>query len=159
MHEHVQEQEHVQSLRTYHRPAEVGLGPLPSGVTDGQPPQLAGQSNAPRQASTQVPAVAPGNGAGLSETLVRQMLQAQDDQIRAQAGQLQQMAQMLQDAIKLATANAQQAASTSGASGAVEGVGDATASSNPVPMDVDSGIRSRRAENYIPQLPQLNPRG
>ena len=23
-------------------------------------------------------------------------------------------------------------------------------------MDVDSGIRSRRAENYIPQLPQLN---
>ena len=28
--------------------------------------------------------------------------------------------------------------------------------SGPAPMDVDTGIRSRRAENYIPTLPQLN---
>ena len=144
---------------TYHRPAGVDLGPLPSGNANGQLPQLPGQSNTPGQASTQAPAVAQSNDAGLSGELVRQMLQAQDDQIRAQASQLQQMGAMLQDAIKLATANAQQAASAGGAtaSAAIEGGGDAAASSSdPVPMDVDSGIRSRRAESYIPQLPQLN---
>ena len=144
---------------TYHRPAGVDLGPLPSGNANGQLPQLPGQSNTPGQASIQAPAVAQSNDAGLSGELVRQMLQAQDDQIRAQASQLQQMGAMLQDAIKLATANAQQAASASGATApaAIEGGGDAAASSSdPVPMEVDSGIRSRRAENYIPQLPQLN---
>ena len=120
-------------------------------------------SNAPGQASTQNPVVAQGNGAGgLSESLVRQMLQAQDDQLRAQAVQLQQMGAMLQDAIKLATTTAQQvqqsaASGAAPAAGTADGSGDAAASSSdPVPMDVDSGIRSRRAESYIPQLPQLN---
>ena len=149
---------------TYHRPAGVDRGPLPSGGrANGQPPQLPGMSNEPGQASSQNPAVAQGNGAGgLSESLVRQMLQAQDDQLRAQAVQLQQMGSMLQDAIKLATTTAQQvqqsAVSSAGAVGDnAGGSGDvAASSSDPVPMDVDSGIRSRRAENYIPQLPQLN---
>ena len=73
---------------TYHRPAGVDRRPLPSeGRTNGQLPQLPGMSNAPGQASTQNPVVAQGNGAGgLSESLVRQMLQAQDDQLRAQSG-------------------------------------------------------------------------
>ena len=90
------------------------------------------------------------------------MLQRKDDQLRAQAVQLQQMGAMLQDAIKLATTTAQQvqqsaASSAAPAAGTADGSGDAAASSSdPVPMDVDSGIRSRRAENYIPQLPQLN---
>ena len=149
---------------TYHRPAGVDRRPLPSGGrTNGQLPQLPGMSNAPGQASTQNPVVAQGNGAGgLSESLVRQMLQAQDDQLRAQAVQLQQMGAMLQDAIKLATTTAQQvqqsvASSAAPAAGTADGSGDAAASSSdPVPMAVDSGIRSRRAENYIPQLPQLN---
>ena len=149
---------------TYHRPAGVDRRPLPSeGRTNGQLPQLPGMSNAPGQASTQNPVVAQGNGAGgLSESLVRQMLQAQDDQLRAQAVQLQQMGAMLQDAIKLATTTAQQvqqsaASGAAPAAGTADGSGDAAASSSdPVPMDVDSGIRSRRAESYIPQLPQLN---
>ena len=149
---------------TYHRPAGVDRRPLPSeGRTNGQLPQLPGMSNAPGQASAQNPVVAQGNGAGgLSESLVRQMLQAQDDQLRAQAVQLQQMGAMLQDAIKLATTTAQQvqqsaASSAAPAAGTADGSGDAAASSSdPVPMDVDSGIRSRRAESYIPQLPQLN---
>ena len=149
---------------TYHRPAGVDRRPLPSeGRTNGQLPQLPGMSNAPGQASTQNPVVAQGNGAGgLSESLVRQMLQAQDDQLRAQAVQLQQMGAMLQDAIKLATTTAQQvqqsaASGAAPAAGTADGSGDAAASSSdPMPMDVDSGIRSRRAESYIPQLPQLN---
>ena len=149
---------------TYHRPAGVDRRPLPSeGRTNGQLPQLPGMSNAPGQASTQNPVVAQGNGAGgLSESLVRQMLQAQDDQLRAQAVQLQQMGAMLQDAIKLATTTAQQvqqsaASSAAPVAGTADSSGDvAASSSDPVPMDVDSGIRSRRAENYIPQLPQLN---
>ncbi|CAE7394891.1 unnamed protein product, partial [Symbiodinium pilosum] len=72
------------------------------------------------------------------------------------------MGETLQDAIKLATATAQQsqqsaAASAALAAGAADSSGEAAASSSdPVPMDVDSVIRSQRAENYIPQLPQLN---
>ena len=152
------------TLPNFHRPAGVDRRPLPSGErTNGQLPQLPGMSNAPGQASTQNPVVAQGNGAGgLSESLVRQMLQAQDDQLRAQAVQLQQMGAMLQDAIKLATTTAQQvqqsAASVAApAAGTADGSGDAAASSSDsVPMDVDSEMRSQRAESYIPQLPQLN---
>ena len=149
---------------THHRPAGVDRRPLPSGGSaNGQLPQLPGQSSVPGQASNPNPAVAQGNGAGgLSESLVRQMLQVQDDQLRAQAVELQQMGEMLQDAIKLATATAQQsqqsaASSAALAAGAADSSGEAAASfSDPVPMDVDSGMRSRRAENYIPQLPQLH---
>ena len=60
----------------------------------------------------------------LSESLVRQMLQAQNDQLRAQAVQLQQMGAMLQDAIKLATTTAQQVQSAASSAAPAAGTAD-----------------------------------
>ena len=93
----------------------------------------------------------------------RAMLQAQDEQIRQQAAQLQQMSAMLTQALQLASANAANAhiaaaaasSSTSPTPGGDPSAAPANAST-PVDMEVDSGVRNKRAEGYIPQLPQLN---
>ena len=89
--------------------------------------------------------------------LFRQMMQAQDEQIRAQASQVQQLTVLVKN---LALAGAQNAAQVASGSGPATAEQAAAASSGdpsgPTPMDVDAGIRSRRAENYIPSLPQLN---
>ena len=93
----------------------------------------------------------------------RAMLQAQDEQIRQQAAQLQQMSAMLTQALQLASANAANAhiaaAAASSSTSPTPG-GDPSAApanpSTPVDMEVDSGVRNKRAEGYIPQLPQLN---
>ena len=49
--------------------------------------------------------------------------------------------------------NASQSATSAAGAAAASSSDDP---SGPAPMDVDTGIRSRRAENYIPTLPQLN---
>ncbi|CAE7794221.1 unnamed protein product, partial [Symbiodinium microadriaticum] len=95
----------------------------------------------PPQSSTlpTLPQEPPANQGSLDTNTVnlfRQMMQAQDEQIRAQASQV---------ASGSGPATAEQAPAASS--------GDP---SGPTPMDVDTGIRSRRAENYIPSLPQLN---
>ena len=125
----------------------------------GTPPQTAPQE--PLQVpNTQLP-VAPGVAQQMEFT--RAMLQAQDEQIRQQAAQLQQMSAMLTQALQLASANAANAhvaaATTSSWTSPAPGGDPSAASANastPVDMEVDSGVRNKRAEGYIPQLPQLN---
>ena len=85
--------------------------------------------------------------------LFRQMMQAQDEQIRAQAAQVQQLTNLVKDLAVLGVQNASQTATSAAGTAAASSSGDP---SGPAPMDVDTGIRSRRAENYIPTLPQLN---
>ena len=85
--------------------------------------------------------------------LFRQMMQAQDEQIRAQAAQVQQLTNLVKDLAVLGVQNASQSATSASGTAAASSSGDP---SGPAPMDVDTGIRSRRAENYIPTLPQLN---
>ena len=74
------------------------------------------------------------SGVAQQMEFTRAMLQAQDEQIRQQAAQLQQMSAML-------TGGDPSAASAN--------------ASTPVDMEVDSGVRNKR-EGNIPQLPQLN---
>ena len=116
----------------------------------------------PPQSSTvpTLPQEPPANQGGLDTNTVnlfRQMMQAQDEQIRAQASQVQQLTDLVKN---LALAGAQNAAQAASGSAPVTAEQAAAASpgdpSGPTPMDVDTGIRSRRAENYIPSLPQLN---
>ena len=80
-------------------------------------------------------------------------MQAQDEQIRAQAAQVQQLTNLVKDLAVLGVQNASQTATSAAATAPARSSGD---TSGPAPMDVDTGIRSRRAENYIPTLPQLN---
>ena len=90
------------------------------------------------------------------------MLQAQDEQIRQQSTQLAQMGSMLTQALGLANKNATalQAAAASAPTSPVQGAGTASSSppaaDSPTAMEVDTGLRSKRAESYIPTLPQLN---
>ena len=85
--------------------------------------------------------------------LFRQMMQAQDEQIRAQAAQVQQLTDLVKDLAVRGVQNTGQAATSAAATAPASSSGDP---SGPAPMEVDTGIRSRRAENYIPTLPQLN---
>ena len=85
--------------------------------------------------------------------LFRQMMQAQDEQIRASQAQVQQLTSLVKDLAVLGVQNAGQAAASGATTAPASSSGDP---SGPAPMDVDTGIRSRRAENYIPTLPQLN---
>ena len=125
----------------------------------GTPPQTAPQE--PLQVPNMQLPVAPGVAQQMEFT--RAMLQAQDEQIRQQAAQLQQMSAMLTQALQLASANAANAhiaaaaasSSTSPTPGGDPSAAPANAST-PVDMEVDSGVRNKRAEGYIPQLPQLN---
>ena len=116
----------------------------------------------PPQSSTlpTLPQEPPANQGSLDTNTVnlfRQMMQAQDEQIRAQASQVQQLTELVKN---LALAGAQSAAQVASGSGPATAEQAPAASSGdpsgPTPMDVDTGIRSRRAENYIPSLPQLN---
>ena len=88
--------------------------------------------------------------------LFRQMMQAQDEQIRAQASQVQQLTVLVKNLALAGAQNAAQVASGSGPATAEQAAASSGDPSGPTPMDVDAGIRSRRAENYIPSLPQLN---
>ena len=104
-----------------------------------------------------------GQGSSVADlALARQMLQAQDDQIREQSSQLAKMGEMLTQALELANRNAvafQQAAAsapTSPAQAAGTASSSPPAADAPTAMEVDTGLRSRRAESYIPTLPQLN---
>ena len=80
-------------------------------------------------------------------------MQAQDEQIRASQAQVQQLTSLVKDLAVLGVQNAGQAAASGATTAPASSSGDP---SGPAPMDVDTGIRSRRAENYIPTLPQLN---
>ena len=97
--------------------------------------------------------------------LFRQMLQAQDEQIRAQQGQISQLTEMVKT-LAVASANAANAASSAApaaASSSEETPAVATSglgalrvdADGVVKMDVDTGLRSNRAENYIPPFPKL----
>ena len=88
--------------------------------------------------------------------LFRQMMQAQDEQIRAQASQVQQLTDLVKNLALVGAQNAAQAASGSATAAEQAPASSLNDPSGPAPMDVDTGIRSRRAENYIPSLPQLN---
>ena len=146
--------------------AGVDLRPFASGSQAPAAPQ-AGQAQyfhmgTPPQSSTvpTLPQEPPANQGGLDTNTVnlfRQMMQAQDEQIRAQASQVQQLTDLVKN---LALAGAQNAAQAASGNAPVTAEQAAAASpgdpSGPTPMDVDTGIRSRRAENYIPSLPQLN---
>ena len=125
----------------------------------GTPPQTAPQE--PLQVPNMQLPVAPGVAQQMEFT--RAMLQAQDEQIRQQAAQLQQMSAMLTQALQFASANAANAqnatATTSSSTSPTPGGNPSASSANastPVDMEVDSGVRNKRAEGYIPQLPQLN---
>ena len=76
--------------------------------------------------------------------LFRQMMQAQDEQIRAQAAQVQQLTNLVKDLAVLGVQNTSQSATSALGTAAASSSGDP---SGPAPMDVDTGIRSRRAEN------------
>ena len=98
--------------------------------------------------------------------LFRQMLQAQDEQIRAQQGQISQLTEMVKT-LAVASATAANAASSTAAPGASgtlpsgqedsAGLGSLRVDADGiVKMDVDTGLRSTRAEGYIPSLPKLD---
>ena len=135
---------------------DVGTPPVP-------PPQA---QQVPTSAG--VPYVTTPNGQGQAFAdlnLARQMLQAQDDQIRQQSAQLTQMGAMLTQALQLANQQAASAQAAHAAAAAASSTpvspsqgaaGSGQAADSPTPMDVDTGLRSRRAESYIPTLPQLN---
>ena len=146
--------------------AGVDLRPLASGSQAPAAPQ-AGQAQyfhmgTPPQSSTMptLPQEAPANQGGLDTNAVnlfRQMMQAQDEQIRAQASQVQQLTDLVKNLALAGAQNAAQAASGSGQATAEQAAAASSGDpSGPTPMDVDTGIRSRTAENYIPSLPQLN---
>ena len=80
-------------------------------------------------------------------------MQAQDEQIRAQAAQGATAHQPGEGLGSAGCPERQQTATSAAANVPASSSGD---TSGPAPMDVDTGIRSRRAENYIPTLPQLN---
>ena len=134
----------------------VGTPPVP-------PPQA---QQVPTTAGVPYEAAPNGQGQAFADlNLARQMLQAQDDQIRQQSAQLTQMGAMLTQALQLAnqqaaSAQAAQAAAAAASSTPVSpsqgAAGSGQAADSPTPMDVDTGLRSRRAESYIPTLPQLN---
>ena len=68
---------------------------------------------------------------------------------------------MLTQALQLAnqqaaSAQAAHAAAAAASSPSQGAAGSGQAADSPTPMDVDTGLRSRRAESYIPTLPQLN---
>ena len=98
--------------------------------------------------------------------LFRQMLQAQDEQIRAQQGQISQLTEMVKTlAVASATAtNAASSAAAPGTSATLPSGQEDSAGLGPlrvdadgvVKMDVDTGLRSTRAEGYIPSLPKLD---
>ncbi|CAE6930401.1 TY1B-LR3, partial [Symbiodinium sp. CCMP2456] len=89
--------------------------------------------------------------AGVNQELAWQMLQAQDEQIRQQSAQIAQMTVLLQRALELANTNARAAAApvagpvvnTSGSGG--EATVTTTVDTSG-PMEVDTGLRSRYAE-------------
>ena len=91
------------------------------------------------------------------------MLQAQDEQIRAQQGQISQLTEMVKTlAVASATAtNAASSAAAPGTSTTLPSGQENSAGLGPlrvdadgvVKMDVDTGLRSTRAEGYIPSLP------
>ena len=94
------------------------------------------------------------------------MLQAQDEQIRAQQGQISQLTEMVKT-LAVASASATNAASSAAAPGASgtlpssqedsAGMGSLRVDSDGiVKMDVDTGLRSTRAEGYIHSLPKLD---
>ena len=98
--------------------------------------------------------------------LFRQMLQAQDEQIRAQQGQISKLTEMVKT-LAVASASAANAASSTAAPGASgtlpsgqedsAGLGSLRVDADGiVKMDVDTGLRSTRAEGYIPSLPKLD---
>ena len=147
---------------TAHRPG-VDLRPFASrsqapAARQQTGPQYDNVGTSPQQgpAST-LPQQLPANPAGSLDdntvNLFRQMMQAQDEQIRAQAAQVQQLTNLVKDLGVLGVQNASQTATSAAATAEASSSGD---TSGPAPMDVDTGIRSRRAENYIPTLPQLN---
>ena len=113
--------------------------------------------NAPQQPpAPTLPQQLPANPGSLDDNTVnlfRQMMQAQDEQIRAQAAQVQQLTNLVKDLAVLGVQNASQTANSAAATVPASSSRD---TSGPAPMDVDTGIRSRRAENCIPTLPQLN---
>ena len=69
------------------------------------------------------------------------MMQAQDEQIRAQAAQVQQLTNLVKDLAVLGVQNASQSATSASGTAAASSSGDP---SGPAPMDVDTGIRSRK---------------
>ena len=80
-------------------------------------------------------------------------MQAQDEQIRAQGAQIAQLTELLKTQL---TVSAPAVASSSSAGGpAAASAGTASTplvldSDGRFEMDVDTGVRSSRAENYIP---------
>eukprot|EP00439_Symbiodinium_sp_Y106_P017051 s8776_g2.t1 len=127
-------------------------------------PQYGPQPTLPQQGEfpQQVPLPAPEDN---TVNLFRQMLQAQDEQIRAQQGQISQLTEMVKT-LAVASANAANAASSAApaaASSSEETPAVATSglgalrvdADGVVKMDVDTGLRSNRAENYIPPFPKL----
>ena len=92
--------------------------------------------------------------------------QAQDEQIRAQQGQISQLTEMVKTlAVASATAtNAASSAAAPGTSATLPSGQEDSAGLGPlrvdadgvVKMDVDTGLRSTRAEGYIPSLPKLD---
>ena len=148
------------SSPTAHRPG-VDLRPFASGsrapaAQQQTGPQYYNVGTPPQQGPVPtLPQQLPVNP-GLDDNTVnlfRQMMQAQDEQIRTQAAQVQQLTNLVKDLAVLGVQNASQTATSAAGTAAASSSGDP---SGPAPMDVDTGIRSRRAENYIPTLPQLN---
>ena len=118
----------------------------------GTPPQSSTTPTLPQE-----PSANQGSLDGNTVNLFRQMMQAQDEQIRAQASQVQQLTELVKNLALAGVQNAAQAASLTGPATAEQAPGGSSSDpSGPAPMEVDTGIRSRRAENYIPSLPQLN---
>ena len=146
------------SSPTAHRPG-VDLRPLASAgqTPTAQQTQYFSLGTPPQQPpAPTLPQQLPANPGSLDDNTVnlfRQMMQAQDEQIRAQAAQVQQLTNLVKDLAVLGVQNASQTATSAAANVPASSSGD---TSGPAPMDVDTGIRSRRAENYIPTLPQLN---
>ena len=149
------------SSPTAHRPG-VDLRPFASGsqapaAQQQTGPQYYNVGTPPQQGPVPtLPQLLPVNPGSLDDNTVnlfRQMMQAQDEQIRAQAAQVQQLTNLVKDLAVLGVQNASQTATSAAGTAAASSSGD---TSGPAPMDVDRGIRSRRAENYIPTLPQLN---
>ena len=105
---------------TYHRPPGVDTSALPNGNGLRTATTAAGTSVPVQQQAPPVVPSLPGlagqlpvlPGASVNQELARQMLQAQDDQIRQQSAQIAQMTVLLQQALELANANARAAAAT-----------------------------------------------
>ena len=77
-------------------------------------------------------------------------------EVPRQASQVQQLTDLVKNLALVGAQNAAQAASGSATTAEQAPASSSNDPSGPAPMDVDTGIRSRRAENYIPSLPQLN---